>query len=649
MKATFFLLASIGFAQTPAAWTPEFSMQVKSIGPVVPSPDGTKVAWTQTQSVMDGEHSEMLTHIFVANADGSHRIQLTRGEKSSTDPAFSPDGRMIYFLSPRSGKNNVYRIAIAGGEAEQITDFKGNLGAFELSPDAKTVAFIGYEPPADEEKNKKEKRDYRVVDANPENFSIYLIPTAANADGKRTHRRVTDGKRHVVEIAWSPDSAKIVFNHWATPTADTWVGAELSELDVATGSIRTIAPSHLMSARPIFSRDGKYLAFTKSISEPPKWALDSQIMLMNRSSGEIRALPPTYDQQAELVGFAGDRILFSENHHTRTALYEMPIDGPPRTLFEPKGIFTDPHVNANGTVVGMHMESFDQPAEAYIMALDSKSPVRISRANTDLPKLPLGKAETAKWKSKDGLDIEGLVIYPVDYQPGKRYPTVLIIHGGPTGVFTEGFIGRMSLYPFGAFSARGYVVLCPNPRGSSGYGRDFRFADYNDWGGKDYEDIQAGVDHLISTGIADPDKLAVMGWSYGGFMTSWTITQTKRFKAAVVGAGVTDLWSFTGTADIPGFIPDYFGGEPWQQFENYKKHSPITFVRNVTTPTLVLHGESDVRVPTSQGYEFYHSLKREGVLTKMVTYPRQPHGPTEPKMILDIMQRHLDWVEKYVR
>jgi dipeptidyl aminopeptidase/acylaminoacyl peptidase len=216
-------------------------------------------------------------------------------------------------------------------------------------------------------------------------------------------------------------------------------------------------------------------------------------------------------------------------------------------------------------------------------------------------------------------------------------------------VFGESFIGRSGLYPIATFASKGYAVLRPNPRGSSGYGKKFRFANYNDWGGRDFEDDQAGVDHVIAMGIADPDRLAVMGWSYGGFMTSWTITQTQRFKAAVVGAGVTNLWSFTGTADIPGFLPDYFGGEPWQQFENFQKHSPITYVKNVTTPTLVLHGEADVRVPPSQGYEYYHALKRQGTTAKMVVYPRQPHGPQEPKFVLDIMQRHLDWVEKYVR
>jgi dipeptidyl aminopeptidase/acylaminoacyl peptidase len=653
MKATFFslALAAAAIAQPPSAWTPEYSMQFKTIGAVLPSPDGSKVAWTQTQAVMDPEHSEMLTQIFLANADGSHRIQLTRGEKSSSSPSFSPDGRMVYFLSARSGKNNVYRIGISGGEAEQLTDFKGSLSSYKLSPDGKTVAFTGYEPPADEEKNKKEKRDFRVVDANPENASIYVVPAEANGDGKRAQRKMTDGKRNVNEFGWSPDATKIAFSHQATPLADDWTGSELAELDVASGSVKSLSTVHAFSTRPIYSRDGRYLAFTKAAAEPPHWAMESRIALITRSTGEVRMLPVTYDSQPHVIGFIGDKILFLENKGTRNAVFEMPVDGPPTVFFAPsKGVVgSGIAINDAGTYLGVPMENVDEAPEAYMMSASSKSPVRVSRANVDMPKLAIGKTEAIKWKSKDGLEIEGLLTYPVNYEKSKKYPLILNIHGGPTGWFEESFIGGRDLYPIASFAARGYAVLRPNPRGSSGYGRTFRFANYNDWGGKDYDDDQSGVDHVIAMGVADPEKLAIMGWSYGGFMTSWTITQTKRFKAAAIGAGVTNLWSFTGTADVPGFIPDYFGGEPWQQFDNFQKHSPITFVKNVTTPTLVLHGESDVRVPTSQGYEFYHAMKRNGVTTKMVTYPRQPHGPYEPKFVLDIMQRHLDWVEKYVR
>jgi dipeptidyl aminopeptidase/acylaminoacyl peptidase len=646
----FFGMAS-AFGQAPASWTPELSMQVKGVGLVVPSPDGSRVAWVQSQAVMEPERSETVSQIYLANADGSHRIQLTRGEKGAGNPAFSPDGSEVFFVSARSGKRQVYRIPVAAGEAEAITDFKGNLGAFAVSPDGKTLAFTGYEPPPDEEKNKKEKRDWRVVDANPANLSVYVVPVAPGADGKRAQRKLTDGKRNVSEMVWAPDSRTLAIVHQPTPIADDWTKSDIAELDVSAGTLKNIATTGAAEQQPLYSPDGKYLAYKRSV-DPPKWADADRIVLIARATGESRTLPATNDEQPDLLGWTPDgKLLYREARRTKTAVFAMSTDGPPTVVFEPAkgtvGLGVRP--NLHGTHLGLPLESPDEPPEAYILKLGAKAPVRVSRANADLPKYPLGKTEAIRWKSKDGLEIEGLLTYPVDYEAGRKYPLILNIHGGPTGVFSETFTGRGALYPIAVFAARGYAVLRPNPRGSSGYGKTFRFANYNDWGGKDYEDDQAGVDRVIEMGVADPNRLAVMGWSYGGYMTSWTITQTQRFKAAAIGAGVTDLWSFTGTADIPGFLPDYFDGEPWQKLAGFQSHSPITYVNKVTTPTLVLHGEADERVPPSQGYEYYHALKRQGVTAKMVVYPRQPHGPTEPKFVLDIMQRHLDWVDKYVR
>src|SRR5262249_38654779 len=249
MKATFLALAATALAQVPTQWTPEFSMQFKTVSGVVPSPDGSKVVWTQTQQWMDAEHSETLTHIFLANADGAHRIQLTRGEKSATAPSFSPDGKSVFFLSPRSGKTNLYRIAIAGGEAEMLTDVKGNVAAYKVSPDGKTVAFTSYEPTPEEEKNQKEKRDLKVIDANPTNHAIYTVPVES-ADAKRTATKLTDGKRHVTELEWSPDSQRIAFSHWAGPVADNWTKSELSEVDVATKTVKPISKTGVMSSHP---------------------------------------------------------------------------------------------------------------------------------------------------------------------------------------------------------------------------------------------------------------------------------------------------------------------------------------------------------------------------------------------------------------
>lgn len=260
----------------------------------------------------------------------------------------------------------------------------------------------------------------------------------------------------------------------------------------------------------------------------------------------------------------------------------------------------------------------------------------------------MGKTEVVKWKSSDGLDVEGLLTYPVGYKSGTRVPLLLVVHGGPAGVFTQNFLAGRGAYPIASFASRGFAVLRVNPRGSSGYGRKFRYANIKDWGGGDYTDLMTGVDRVIAMGVADPERLGVMGWSYGGFMTSWTITQTHRFKAASVGAAVTNLMSFIGTADIPSFIPDYFGAQPWENLDVYRTHSAMFNAKGVNTPTLIQHGEADERVPISQGYEFYNALKVQNVPVRMIVLPRMPHGPDEPKMILKVKQTNVEWFEKYL-
>ena len=635
-----FLCTLPAFSQT---WTPEYSLNVQTVTAVVPSPDGSLVAWTQNKAWTDAEHSEIVSQIWMARADGTHRRQLTQGEKGAGSPAFSPDGKYIYFTSARSGKMNAYRIPVAGGEAEQLTEFKGNLGEYRVSRDGAQLAFTGYEPPPDLEKARKEKRDFRVLDADPENFALYVIST----EEPRKQRKVFDAKYHIASFDWSPDGKTIAFEHWPSPVADNWTKADIAEVEVATGNVTPRASTGAAEASPHYSPDGRYLAFEVS-SNPARWAGDSRIAILNRASGGTRSLPATFDEQPQIVGWSADSraIFFNEPKKTRAAFYRIPIDGPPAAIYEPSaGIPSAFTLNTTGTHAGFAFENVKTPPEAFCLTLATGAAAQVSAANTPLAMPPLGETKVISWQGKDGRVIEGLLTYPVNYEPGKKVPLILNIHGGPTGIFTENFIGRSAVYPIASFAARGYAVLRPNPRGSGGYGKEFRFANMNDWGGMDYFDDLAGVDKVIAMGVADPDRLGVMGWSYGGYMTSWMITQTNRFKGASVGAGVTDLWSFNGTADIPGFLPDYFG----EDLQNLRKHSAITFVKNVHTPTLVLHGEADVRVPPGQGYEFYNALKREDVTTKMVVYPRTPHGPREPKFVVDIGARNLDWMDKYVR
>ena len=414
---------------------------------------------------------------------------------------------------------------------------------------------------------------------------------------------------------WSPDGKTIVFAYVPTPSADDWTKSDLSLVDVGSGTIKPLVHSGSAETSPFFSPDGRWVAYTVS-DDPPTWAYDSAVHVVAVDGGPARKLADSFDHRPELIGWSADgqRLFFRENRGTTTRLYALPLDGQPKGIGPEDGVVAEATLSFARTTIGFNFQKTDEPTEAFVLRVDGNESSQVSRVNEESPKLPLGHTEVVRWPSKDGKEIEGLLTYPVAYAKGKKVPLLLVIHGGPAGVFTQTFIaspvvstsgGRhsTSTYPLATFTARGYAILRCNVRGSSGYGKQFRHANSKDWGGGDYQDLMAGVDDLIAKRIADPDRLGVMGWSYGGYMTSWVIGHTARFKAASVGAGVTDLVSFSGTADIHSFLPSYFGGEPWDRAELYREHSPISHVKGVRTPTLIQHGEDDERVPITQGYE----------------------------------------------
>jgi len=632
-------------------------MQVRTVGEALPSPDGKWLAYTVTEAVMEEEVSENRTHIHVARTDGSRRFQLTRGESGASSPQFSADSHYVFFRSRRGEGTNVWRIALDGGEAELVNQWKGSMGAFAVSPDGKKLAFIG-KPKDDEiEKRRKQKLDFRVVDEDEANSSLWV---AELKDGvaQGEPRELTSSKDHVTEFAWAPDSSRLAYVRQDSELADHWHQATLHEIALAGGEAARLAADRRGISNVYYSPDGARLAFQWT-PQPAKWAGECTFALLDRAGGQLRDLPDSMPDECGrgtgIMGWTGDstKLIFRATNRVSSVIRSMSLDGKQATLYEPQdgvisGYGSAAKLDAAGKSFGFALEAPDAAPEAYWMELTGSTPRKLSAVNDELDMPPLGQTETLTWKSPDGTEVEGLLVYPVGYEQGKRYPMVLNIHGGPMGVFQRVFIGKKGLYPVAAFASEGYAVLQPNPRGSSGYGKEFRLANYNDWGGGDYEDIMAGVDHVIEMGVADPERMVVMGWSYGGYMTSWIIGHTDRFLAAAAGAAVTNLWSFTGTADIPTFIPDYFDGEPWQSFDKYAKHSPMRHVDRVTTPTLILHGEADLRVPISQSYELFTALKRRGVETEMVVYPRQPHGPTEPKFVLDVMQRHLELAKKYL-
>jgi dipeptidyl aminopeptidase/acylaminoacyl peptidase len=634
-------------------WTPDLMLAVKRVSTVVPSPDGARVAFVVAVAMMEGEKSEFNAQIHVANADGSQGFQLTRGDKSANSPRWSPDGQWLGFLSARGGdRTSLFRIRIAGGEAEQLTSEKGSITGFAWAPDGKSIAFLMTDPKTDdEEKAVKEKRDPRVIDEGEKLERLYVIPVEKNEEGKRPAKKLTAGELHVTSIDWAPDGQSIVFSHQRTPKV--FEQNDISVVGLSGGEPTALVATKANESNPLYSRDGRSIAYLTS-DDPPTWAFTAWVRVVPAGGGPSRSLAKTFDEQPALLGWSADgRSLYvSETHGTVNRVSSLPVDGgPPAIVSGPEVNTLGPSLNATGTVVGFaHMWS-DKAPEPYVSTLQPFAPKQVATVQS-LPsaaEAPLGHTEVVKWKAADGMEIEGLLTYPVEYDRGRKVPLLVIVHGGPTGVFTQSFAGLPGPYPIPVFSARGYAVLRCNVRGSSGYGRKFRYANYQDWGGGDYRDIIAGVDHAIGMGVADPERLGIMGWSYGGYMTSWVITQAKRFKAASMGAGVTNLMSFTGTADIPGFIPDYFGGEYWDAFDRWRGRSAMFNIKGVTTPTLIQHGEQDLRVPISQGYELYNALVRQNVPTKMVVYPRQPHGIQEPKLVKDAMERNLEWFDRWIK
>lgn len=636
-----------------AGWTPELMMKVNTVTNVRVSPDGRRVAYVVTAPVMTAERSEMVSQIFVGPVSGGESFQVTFADKTSTNPQWSPDSRWLAFTSTRgNNKSNLYLLRLDGGEAEQLTDVKTAVSNFKWSPDGKSIAFTMTDHLSDdEEKLNKGRDDWRWVEENPKVSRLYVVPVQKGADGKRTPRRLTAENYHVNgDFDWSPDGRAIAFSHTRAPKADYWTTADLSSVEVAGGQVKVLSATPAAEDQPRFSPDGRTIAFAMS-DNPPRWARAATIHLMPAGGGAPRALAASFDGQPQLAGWSADgrRVFFSEVRGTGSRLYTLDVQANAITdVDQSRGVVTGVTLNESRTMLGFTMQAADTPPEAYASPVERFAPAQVSRANADAPKLPLGKTEVVRWKSADGREVEGLLVYPAGYTPGRRVPLLLNIHGGPAGVFQQTYIGARNVYPIAAFASRGYAVLRPNPRGSSGYGVEFRRANIKDWGGMDYQDLMTGVDHVIQMGVADPERLGVMGWSYGGYMTSWIVTQTKRFKAASAGAPVTNLMSFTGTADIPSFIPDYFGAQPWDDLDTYRKHSAMFNVRGVTTPTLIQHGEADERVPISQGYEFYNALRAQGVPVRMLVLPRQPHGPNEPKMILKAMQTNLEWFDKYV-
>lgn len=639
------LLALLSLAFTCAAQTanaplrPEQIVELRGLGDVQISPDGERVAFTVTEPPKGAARN---SNIWIFNTRTRDLRRFTTATKRDYSPRWSPDGRTLAFLSNRDGATQIYLLALDGGEASKLTDGKSDVESLAWSPDGKRLAFTATEAATEEENNKQEaKDDARVVDKDDKPSRLWLVDVAT-----RQTRQLTSGKWKVSEFGWLPAGEALIVtatdqysperftNRIYSLDLNSNQGAGLRELFAPRGQFGNVK----------VAPDGKSIAYINGRVESP---IGHDLFVQAMAGGEPRNLTATtLDRGIEnYVWQADGSILAQVEMGFRTGLYRITTDSKAAVVsgLETNPLSFDAHKSGTLALVG---QTIKNPRELWVG--DSRGKLtQVTNFNEKLRQFGLVEPLMLEYKSFDGMKIEAELFKPRDFKEGTRVPLVVLVHGGPTGRWSDAFNSHYSMWTQ-LLVSRGYAVLLPNVRGSTGYGWQFLASNRGDWGGGDFKDILAGVDEAVRLGVADENRVGIGGWSYGGFMAMWAVTQTNRFKAAVAGAGLSDLAVEFGTEDDPTY-DEWFYGTPYENLSAFQKSSPITFIKAAKTPTLILQGEADVIDPMGQSQQFYRGLKRYGVETELVVYPREGHGFREEKHIIDYLNRLAGWFDRYLK
>ncbi len=634
--------------------TPSDYYSVETAGDPHISPDGKLVAYTVT--TIDRKQNRKITQIWMAALDRSREPWAFTDAESATSPRWSPDGHALAFISarhdPRSGalqKAQIYLLSMSGGEARRITDLKNGVTALEWSPDGQKIACVAKIGPSDSVppgKPRSDVRDYTAAEYKVDGKGFY--------DDRRDHIWVVDvAKAATTQITfgdqrndstprWSPDGQRIAF---LTQRTDKSLlrDSELNVIPAAGGApVRLPAPETALSALR-WSPDGRSLAYVGSVDE----VAIPKIWISPADGGKYRLVSQTVTYPNDIEWTKdGTAFYVSGAYRGEHPLFRLDIaSGKPTELASGLVILSMDVDETAGKIVYASAD-YQHPADLFIADLKGKELAQVTHVSDKLlSAVTLQPVERLPFKAPDQWDIEGFFLKPLGWQPGKTYPMILMIHGGPNGMWGVNWNLEAQSY-----AAHGWAVLMTNPRGSSGYGEAFQRGVNEQWGGKAYQDIMAGVNAaILKYPWIDPNRLGVTGQSFGGFMTDWIVGQTNRFKGAVTLAGISDLISVEGTRDgFYGHDRD-FGGDLWKNFDLYWKYSPIRNAPQVKTPTLILHGDSDQRVPLGQGEEFFRALYHFGVPTELVIFPREPHSlRTEPKHLIEVLEWQIYWFDRYV-
>lgn len=658
----FLLLLAVTAGAQDKRLTVEAAVDLKEVRSPAIGPRGEWAAYElRVPREADEEPGGYHTEIWVMPIDEPGKARrFTPRRVNSRAPAWAPDGSGLAFLSTRPGvheKEQVYFAPLDGGEASALTKHEASIGSFAFSPDGTRIAFVARDAKSKEQRDREELgldwEIYGVV----ENFDRLWVLDIAS--GKTT--KVYEGDLNAGSFVWTPDGATLVFHGAPGPDPDsTMMYSKLYRVPAGGGEPKVLYETEGKLGDLEVSPDGKTLAYLGAVDIYD--ALAQNVFVGSIDGGAVRRVTEGFEEPAtrphvdssfllaasvnELTWIDDGSLLVGVTNRTHSAVDLLDVEsGKIRELVEGGTIRSLDLHRASGTFLAA-ANSPRYPSELKVGSLETGELRRLTTSNPNLAGYTLGKRKVIAWLAEDGKRIEGLLTYPPDYEAGKKYPLITNPHGGPEGADRDGWDWIAQI-----FAARGYVVLQPNYRGSAGRGVAWAKGDHHDLGGKEFTDVLSGIDKLIEDGLVDPERVGIGGWSYGGYFTALGATHhSHRFKAAVMGAGISNWISFLGTTDIPheNYLVHW---ERWLEGNDllFWERSPISGIEKANTPTLILHGAGDTRVPPSQAIEMYRALKDHGVETELVIYPRSGHGVSERAHRIDLFTRELDWFDRFLK